>query len=64
MYKSNSVLEYQTYEILWDVEMQTDHLITTRRKDMVLINKKKKTCHLVDFADSKTTYKSAEEDLL
>ena len=30
--------------------MQTDHLIPARRPYLVLINKKKRTCHLVDFA--------------
>ena len=37
--------------ILWDFEMQTDHLISARRSDQVIVNKKKKrTCRLVDFA--------------
>ena len=30
--------------------MLMDHQISTRRPDQVLINKKKRTCHLVDFA--------------
>ena len=29
-----------------------DHQIPTRKSDLMLINKKKKTCHLVDFAVS------------
>ena len=29
-----------------------DHLIPSRRLDLVLINMKKRTCHLVDFAIS------------
>ena len=50
MHKPESVLENETHKILWDFEIQTDHLITARRPDLVLINKKKRTCHIVDFA--------------
>ena len=50
MHKPESVLENETHKILWDFEIQTDHLITARRPDLVLINKKKRTCHFVDFA--------------
>ena len=33
--------------------MQTDHLISTRQPDLIIINKKKKrTCKIVDFAVS------------
>ena len=28
-----------------------DHLISARRPDLMFINKKKRICHLVDFAD-------------
>ena len=49
-HKPESVLENETHKILWDFEIQTDHLITARRPDLVLINKKKRTCHIVDFA--------------
>ena len=32
-------------------EIQTDHLITARRPDLVIVNKKKGgTCQIVDFA--------------
>ena len=50
MHKPESVLENKTHKILWDFEIQTDHLITARRPDLVLINKEKRTCHIVDFA--------------
>ena len=36
----------KTHKILWNLEMWTDHLIPVR----ILINKKKRTCHLVKFA--------------
>ena len=38
------------HKILWDFEIQTDHPISSRRKDRVLINKKKRTCQLMGFA--------------
>ena len=49
-HKPESVLENETHKILLDFEIQTDHLIPARRPDLVLINKKKRTCHIVDFA--------------
>ena len=42
MHKPESVLENEIHKILWDFEIQTDHLILARRPDLQLINKKKK----------------------
>ena len=42
MHNSESVIENDTWEILCDFEMQTDHLISTRRPVLVLINKKRR----------------------
>ena len=50
MHSSESVLEYKTHKIPWDLEIQTDYLIPARRADLVLINKKKRICYLVDLA--------------
>ena len=36
-----SVLENDTYKPLWDFDIQTDHLISARRPDLIIINKKK-----------------------
>ena len=41
--------ENETHKILWDIEIQTDHLIPDRKPGLVLIKKDKRTCHLVDF---------------
>ena len=41
MHKSESVQENETNKILWDLEIQTDHLILARRPDQVIINNKK-----------------------
>ena len=53
----NSCIELkvnETLEILWDFEIQTDHLIPARRPDLVKDNKKKKkkckTSRIMDFA--------------
>ena len=43
-YKHNpeSVLENETHKLLWNFEIQTDHQISARRPDLIIINKKKK----------------------
>ena len=51
-HKSEAVLENEMHKFLWDFEIQTDHPIQARRPDLVLINEKKITCHLVDYAMS------------
>ena len=33
-----------------ELDIQTDHLISARRPDLIIINKKKKICEIVDFA--------------
>ena len=39
MHNPESVLENETQNILWDFEIQTDHLISVRRPDlMILLN--------------------------
>ena len=53
-----SVPENDTHKLLWDFDIQIDHLILARRSDLIVINKKKKkekkrktrTCKIVDFA--------------
>ena len=45
------VLENATHKLLWDFNIQADHLIPARRPGLIIINKKKKrTCKIVDFA--------------
>ena len=41
MHNPESVLEDKTYKLLWDFELQTDHLIAARQPDLVIINNKK-----------------------
>ena len=48
---TTSFLENDTHKLLWDFDIQTDHLTEARRPDLIIINKKKKrTCKIVDFA--------------
>ena len=46
------VIENDTHKLLWDFNIQMDHLIPARRLDLIIINKKKKkrTCKIVDLA--------------
>ena len=44
------VLENATHKLLWDFNIQTDHLIPARRPDLMIIHKKERTCKIVDFA--------------
>ena len=41
IHNTKFVLENETHKLLWDFEIQTDHLISTRRIDQVIINKKR-----------------------
>ena len=50
MYKPEYVLGNSTHKILYEFEIQTDNIILARRPDLVLFNKKKRTCHHLDFA--------------
>ena len=57
-----SVGDNGTYKILCDFEIQTDHLVQVIRKGVVL-NNKKKTCHLTDLpvpADHRVKIKESE----
>ena len=35
------VLENDTHKLLWDFNIQTDHLIPARRPDLIIIKKRK-----------------------
>ena len=42
MHKPVPVLENDTRKRLWDFDIQTDHLISAKRPDLIIINNKKK----------------------
>ena len=50
MQKPVPVLENDTHKLLWDFDIHTDQLISARRPDLIIINKRKRTCKIVDFA--------------
>ena len=67
MHNPAPVLENDSHKLLWDFNLQTDHLIPTRRPDLIIINKKKKKkriCKIVDFAvpaDHRINLKESEK---
>ena len=42
MHNPASVLENDTHKLQWDFDIQTDHLISARRPDLIIINNNKK----------------------
>ena len=68
MHNPAPVLENATHKLLWDFNIQTDHVIPARRPDLIIINKKKKKrkkiCKIVDFAvpaDHRINLKESEK---
>ena len=45
-----AVLGNETHKLLWDFDTQTDHLISARRPDLIIINKKRELTKFKDFA--------------
>ena len=50
MHNPGSVQENNTNKLLWNFDIYTDPLILARRLDLIIINKKKSFCKIVDFA--------------
>ena len=58
MHNPAAVLENYSHKLLWDFDILTDHVISTRRPDLIIIKqtkkkkekKKKRICKFVDFA--------------
>ena len=55
MHTPAPVLENDTHKLPWDFDIQTDHRISARRPDLIIINKKKtkkktRICKIVDLA--------------
>ena len=48
MHNPAHVLENDTHKHLWDFDIHTDHQISARRPDLIIINQN--TCKTVDFA--------------
>ena len=42
---------------MWDFSIQTDHVVETRRPDLIVVDKKERSCKIIDFTvpgDSRT----------
>ena len=64
-HEPESVLENEDYKILWDLSIQTDHVIEAQRPDLVVVDKKEIICKIIDFAvrrDSRIEEKEKDED--
>ena len=48
MHNPAPVLENNTHKLLWDFDIQTDHLISATRPDLIIINQKKRTWKIVE----------------
>ena len=49
-HEPESVLENEDYKILWDFSIQTDNVIKARRPESVLVDKKERSCKIINFA--------------
>ena len=43
-------MENDKYKILWDFTVQTDHGIYGRRPDVIVVQRDKNLCQIIDFA--------------
>ena len=62
-HEAESVLENEDYKILWNFSIQTDHVIEAWRPDLVVVDKKRSTCKIIDSAvpgDSRIEEKEKE----
>ena len=64
MHNPAPVLENDFHKFLWDFNIQTDHQFPARRPDLIIINKKKRICKIVNFAvpaDHRINLKESEK---
>ena len=50
MHNPAPLIENDTRKLHWDFNIQMDPLIPARRPDLIIINKKKRICKIIDFA--------------
>ena len=59
-----AVMVNDDYRILWDISIETDHTIETRRPDMIAEDRKNSKCKIIDFTvpyDSRVDNREAEK---
>ena len=64
-YEPESVLENEDNKILWDFSIQTDNVKEPQRLGLALVDKKSRTCKIIDSAvpeDSRIEEKKKRED--
>ena len=49
-HEPESILENEDYKILEDFSIQTDHITKAQRPDLVVVDKKVRSCKMIDFA--------------
>ena len=55
MHNPTPVLENNTHKLLWDFDIHTDHRISARRPDLIIINKKRELVKLSILLSRLTT---------
>ena len=61
-HKHVKVVENVMFKILWDLNIQTDHVIQRRRSDIVVLYKTERKCHLIAASgDKKIKLKEQEK---
>ena len=63
-HEPEGVLENEDLKILWDFSIQTGHVIDAQRADLIVVNKKERSCKIIDFAvpgDSKIEEKEKDK---
>ena len=55
MHNLAPVLETDSHKLLWDFNIQTDHLIPARRPDLIIINKNRESAKLLTLLSRQTT---------
>ena len=64
MHNPVPVLENDTHKLLWDFDIHTDQLISPKRPELIILNKKERIYKTVDFAvpaDHRIKLKECEE---
>ena len=62
--QQDTVTENDRCKLLWNFDVQTNHVIQARGPDVIAIDKEKKECKIIDFAmpyDSRVNAKEVEK---
>ena len=62
MYNPESFLKNATHKFLWDNKIQTDHLISARQPDLIIINEKRELAELWTLLFQRTTEENEKKD--